>query len=564
MDIFHSTVNAVNEVRATALFVEGVISTIATKEYDEYKADIQLKLDLHLASLQFFQARFLDPEHGLMLPGHLPQWVAETLRDLLLKMKRVWAEYEVLMMKHGLYGSAEGAGDGSSMGNEEWKQLFTEQVKAKVKALKGKGFERSMFDRKKLLKVLDEYKEWSDILRDLMQHFSQEAIYLVTDATCSLNNLNLQGTGLEPVLNRQMLALEKAPEGFRDLDGEVVEDGALSNGFQLAQWKHEGENVRVIVEYHGYDNHLKADDLEPEEASLLKAPLRDLAWLLQNSTFSEDPLGSNQPTIYSLRCLGLIDQVEKERHAFLYNLPSPRIGEEAATTDLVTLHQLISNIDIATKRMAGKLSLGDRFNISYCLALTLLNVHGSRWVHKNIWSRGILLFRQDDAGIKPFVLKASSSSTGPKTTRVVAFLGDWGHARLAQAGTELRRDFEVEPNFYRHPERQGKPTHQFARPHDIYALGVVLLETGLWKTVSQLFDKPIKEAERSGRLPKPKDVRGALIKLAQNELPKEMGDLYAAAVASCLSGDFRDGSEMELSLDFREKVVDNIALGRKL
>jgi len=43
-----------------------------------------------------------------------------------------------------------------------------------------------------------------------------------------------------------------------------------------------------------------------------------------------------------------------------------------------------------------------------------------------------------------------------------------------------------------------------------------------------------------------------------------MGDLYAAAVASCLSGDFRDGSEMELSLDFREKVVDNIALGRKL
>jgi hypothetical protein len=32
---------------------------------------------------------------------------------------------------------------------------------------------------------------------------------------------------------------------------------------------------------------------------------------------------------------------------------------------------------------------------------------------------------------------------------------------------------------YRHPERQGRPQKLFKKVHDIYALGVVMLEIGM-------------------------------------------------------------------------------------
>jgi hypothetical protein len=41
-----------------------------------------------------------------------------------------------------------------------------------------------------------------------------------------------------------------------------------------------------------------------------------------------------------------------------------------------------------------------------------------------------------------------------------------------------RPDKDPARNVYRHPARQGKPDKPFAKIHDIYALGVVLLEIG--------------------------------------------------------------------------------------
>lgn len=563
MDIYGTVVTAVDQIYRATVFIQGVISDV--KSFEQDKANIQLRLELQLASLQFFEQRFLDPERGLMLPGYLPDRVREAFRHLLDKMKSVLAEYELLVLRYNL--SEEGP-DGAK--SEKWKKSFIDRLRTKARSLKLKGYDWSLFDKEKLIGILDEYKGWADNLRDLMQHFSQEAVYSLTDAVAHMTLL--KGTGLGPVAKRQnMVAFAKAPENFDSLSGNLDEEGTRSNSFQLARWTaSDGESSqRVIVEYHEYDSRLKVEDLEPDEIAELKAPIRNLAWLLQNATFSEtddDPSESDQPTIYSLQCLGFMDQEHHERAAFLYKLPRGVPGDGAA--NLVTLHELINKVDATTRGVVGKPSLGGRFHIAHCLALTLSNVHGSRWVHKNIWSRGILLFqRNSETGIRPFAWKEKAvvtPGTAPRHDQILAFLGDWGYARPVQAGTILRGDFEIEPNLYRHPDRQGNPTRAFDRTHDIYALGVILLETGLWKTVSKFFEKAIKEAEKSGRLPKARDVRIALMTLAQTELPREMGDAYAAAVVTCLSGKFQNHSDMELSLEFREKVVDAIARGTKL
>ncbi|CRG84425.1 hypothetical protein PISL3812_01714 [Talaromyces islandicus] len=566
MDFYGTAVTAVTQIYQVTVFIQGVVSDVKAFEQDKY--DLQLKLDLQLASLHFFQQRFLDAQHGLLLPGKLPERIQVTIKRLLEKMKSVLAEYEVLVHRYNVLSDEEDSPvKKDEVEREKWRKNFFEKAKAKAKNLKLKGYDWSLFDREKLIAVVEEYKQWGDSLRGLMQHFSQEAVYSLSDA---MSAMSLKGTGLEPVVKRQKLASASAPESFQALDGDLVNAGTQSDSFQIARWKHGEEEKLVIVEYHDYDSRLKVEDLDSEYIEKLKAPVRNLAWLLQNSTFSEDDdpsEDSGQPTIYALQCLGFIDQAEWERSAFIYKLPlAATTGDE--TANLITLHGLINKLDPATKRLLGKLPLGDRFNIAHCLALTVLNVHGSRWVHKNIWSRGILLFEKaGDRGVRPlFPSKRQSTDAENSTTKaqILAFLGDWGYARPEEEGTEMRPDFEIEPNFYRHPDRQGKPRYQFRPKHDIYALGVVLLEIGLWKTVSQLFAKPIQDAQKSGKRPKAEDVLAALVSLAQTELPKEMGESYAVAVSSCLLGKFKGSSDMELSLDFKETVVDAIVQGRKL
>ncbi|MCJ1359654.1 MAG: hypothetical protein MMC33_009656 [Icmadophila ericetorum] len=553
MDIYGTTVTAVTQIIQVTIFIKGVIADM--KAYEADRATFWLKLDLQLASLEFFRHRFLDDKHGLLLPGQLPDWVAGTICRLLLKIGKVLVEYRALMAQYDLLDAT------AAPEQEKWKQSFLDRAKMKAKTLKSKA-DWALFDKDLLKSVLSECKEWTDSLRDLMQHFSQDAIYAIADRAAPVDSLGLKGTGLEPVVKRQKLASAQTPKDFHELEGEIdIAEGTASNRFQLASWN----STQVIVEYHDYDRRLRSSDLDPDELVELKMPVRNLAWLLQNSTFTEgdnDPNKSQQPTIYSLQCLGYKDQPDKQRTVFIYKLPTSS-GTDAS--NLITLHELINKVDTRTKR-STKLPLGDRFNIASCLALTVLNVHGSLWLHKNIWSRGILLFQQNEEneGIRPLEVALVELRPKGKKRRILAFLGDWGYARPVEGATEMRSDFNIEPNLYRHPDRQGVPTRQFARPYDLYALGVVLLEVGLWRTVSQLFDSRIKDGQRTGKLPKPKEVCAALVSLAQVDLPKEMGEEYAAAVVMCLTGSFRSGSDIELSLDFREKVLDVISLGRKL
>jgi hypothetical protein len=66
-------------------------------------------------------------------------------------------------------------------------------------------------------------------------------------------------------------------------------------------------------------------------------------------------------------------------------------------------------------------------------------------------------------------------------------LTGWGLARPADGDTLQLANYEIIPNLYRHPKRQGQPTISFRNEHDVYALGVVLIEIGLWQTVDQIF-----------------------------------------------------------------------------
>ena len=97
---------------------------------------------------------------------------------------------------------------------------------------------------------------------------------------------------------------------------------------------------------------------------------------------------------------------------------------------------------------------------------------------------------------------------------------------------------------YRHPDRQQKTlnaqTHplqmnRFKQKHDIYSLGVVLLELGLWRNLESFMkagttDQPLL------KIAEPEERRTGLRKLA-DDLPPRVGDLYGRLVTDAIGID---------------------------
>lgn len=98
----------------------------------------------------------------------------------------------------------------------------------------------------------------------------------------------------------------------------------------------------------------------------------------------------------------------------------------------------------------------------------------------------------------------------------------------------------------------------FKKIHDIYALGVVLLEIGLWEPAAKLERNMFSHARN------PHAVQEQLIKHAQRRLESRVGRMYKEVVLKCLTAEFgveNDTKEdLKLQQAFWHQVVDVIEM----
>ena len=122
-------------------------------------------------------------------------------------------------------------------------------------------------------------------------------------------------------------------------------------------------------------------------------------------------------------------------------------------------------------------------------------------------------------------------------------------------------DFDPAKDIYRHPERQGQPSAMFRKIHDIYALGAILLEIGLWEPAIKLEKNMFAHASKNYA------VQAQLIKHAQKRLESKVGRKYKEIVIKCLTGNFgveNDTKEdLKLQQAFRAQVVDVLETAAK-
>ncbi|KAK7414263.1 hypothetical protein QQX98_006860 [Neonectria punicea] len=207
-------------------------------------------------------------------------------------------------------------------------------------------------------------------------------------------------------------------------------------------------------------------------------------------------------------------------------------------------------------------SLSQRFEIAQELAKSVSYVHTFGFVHKNIRPESILSF------------------VAPETSARSVFLVGFENFRRDEGNTQRRGDDVPERNLYRHPIRQGpNPQDDYLMQHDIYSLGVCLLEVGLWQSFFQ-YDSENGSMIPSALLDLPPDpttkqaayflsTRGKahLVSLARSELRQCMGTKYAEVVETCLTcldpdntdfGDqrqFEDEDGIQVGVRYIEKVL---------
>ncbi|KAL4883395.1 hypothetical protein BJY04DRAFT_184569 [Aspergillus karnatakaensis] len=183
-------------------------------------------------------------------------------------------------------------------------------------------------------------------------------------------------------------------------------------------------------------------------------------------------------------------------------------------------------------------SLTSKVRLAKQLARAVSFVHTLGFVHKNIRPETIMIFED---------------STRPESKTL--FLTGFKFFRMEDGRTLLRGDAAWETNLYRHPARQWlRPEADYKMQHDIYSLGVCLLEIGLGSSFVNYTGHDVSSDQRTeyhSGLFDLQCIKSRLCDLAEQNLPQKMGEIYTRIVLNCLTctdadnEDFRDGTQFQ-------------------
>ncbi|KAH7022145.1 hypothetical protein EDB80DRAFT_694097 [Ilyonectria destructans] len=240
-------------------------------------------------------------------------------------------------------------------------------------------------------------------------------------------------------------------------------------------------------------------------------------------------------------CYGIIDDIAHSSRLGVVMMPPSNIrGNIPATLAPgaisrrrmpISLRELIQN----TPRYYPKgLSLGIRFKIAKQLVDTIHIIHAAEWVHKNVRSESILLFPkgevQDDVTSPGLVGPKGFDLNNPLLVGFNNARSDYkpqGHIGYGYYGTDPEAQTAATNmtfDNYQHPAKLVDASLPYRRLYDLYSLGCVLLELGLWDTVDKhAYGQEPYVAQRT--------LRGLASK---SNIDTIMGSIYGDVVRDCL------------------------------
>jgi len=218
-----------------------------------------------------------------------------------------------------------------------------------------------------------------------------------------------------------------------------------------------------------------------------------------------------------LTCKGVIKKVgmtgQPEEFQFILEMPH-RLGDTPSCLRSV-LHRSAHEPH----------PLEERVLLARQIANAVIFVHNLNFVHKNMRPETILII------------------PNPGNTLGIPFLLGYQMFRSADGITFRAGDNSWWKNLYRHPSRQGAhPDNIYTMQHDIYSLGAILLEIGLWSPFVDQNEQPGEALSQIVPILQDRDqsegatrIKNVLVSVASDYLPPKMGTKYAGVVVTCLT-----------------------------
>lgn len=226
--------------------------------------------------------------------------------------------------------------------------------------------------------------------------------------------------------------------------------------------------------------------------------------------------GPDKAYTRTMKIVGWFEDPRRLRHVFVYEVPSPPLGPFVNGKGNLMPHNLLSYLQHGADSDSSNMpSLEDRYRLAFNLASSLLHLHAKGLTHRNINSNNILFFTED----------ASSSSPDSKSWK----LGVIRHPFITsfdQCDQDACTPHE-EPfisSIYRHPLVERGQRTAYRSAHDIYSLGLILLEIGLWMPIHKLWKPKYARADFKCRM------QSVYIK----KLAAKCGSTYMRVVDYCL------------------------------
>lgn len=262
----------------------------------------------------------------------------------------------------------------------------------------------------------------------------------------------------------------------------------------------DGLDVEVWLEWKMVENITK-DSLQEKESKLRTAVLAEMLH------------SSKPPYLYAPDCVGYIDDFERNnRYGWIFIMP---VGS-ANDTAIKTLHSILGQDHY-------KPTLAQRISLAWKLASSLLYLHAVNWLHKGVHSGNVIFsFDGDTFNVEKPVLSGFDYSR-PESNKTTS------------------RSLDPKWDSYRWPgiQNEAPKATNSRKTHDIYSLGLVLLEIAHWKPLHEIMCLKTWPAPPSQN----SSIRTWLLgekryppfkKNPLSELRNIAGDKYWKAVSRCL------------------------------
>ena len=260
-----------------------------------------------------------------------------------------------------------------------------------------------------------------------------------------------------------------------------------------------------------------------------------------------------------LDCIGLFKDQANSRYGVVYHSPwymrdltrrtrPENLGHVCKPSSLT---HLLDNVDAV-------LDLGVRFDLAKKLISNLVVLHTCGWLHKNIRSSNILFFparpadnksfnnRQKDIG-HPYIMGYGLSrpddvpmviQSNEVRVREKSYSRDNEGKKVVSRAHHVDENVNLRPkiNIYRHPDKDVNPARRFRHSYDIYSLGLILLEIGLWQSLRMYENDEWADAYA---------FRKFVLDRLVPDLWGQCGSIYGGVVKDCLKMSTNIGLEDE-------------------